>query len=61
MDVGAPLIAHAQAAKAADPSRGALELAAVAAQAGAGLDSTPRDARPDAASAQQRRRPFLWS
>ena len=49
MDVGAPLVAHGQAAEAVEPGQGALDHPAVAAQPLAGVDALAGDADPDVA------------
>jgi hypothetical protein len=51
IDVGAPLLAHGQAAEAAEPRQGAFHHPAVPSQALAALDATPGDAGRDAALA----------
>src|SRR4051812_28423032 len=52
MDIGAPLIAHAQATEVSEPGQGALDDPAVATQALAGVDALAGDAHPDVAFRQ---------
>ena len=52
-DVEASLVAHGDAAEPGEPRQCALDLPAVAAQAFAGFDAAPSDARDDGAAAQR--------